>query len=143
MFIGEYNHSFDEKSRVTMPVKFRETLGDVFYITKGFDSCLFVFSADEWEKFTIKLENNKLKNKDGRRVQRFFLASANECTLDKQGRIIISTPLKDHAEIVKDMVIVGVSNRLEIWSKDNWEAYNNDDSVDISEIADEMDDLDL
>lgn len=143
MFIGEYNHSFDEKSRVTMPVKFRESLGDVFYITKGFDSCLFVFSATEWEKFTAKLENNKLKNKDGRRVQRFFLASANECTLDKQGRIIISAPLKEHAEIIKDMVIVGVSNRLEIWSKDNWDAYNNDDSVDISEIADEMDDLDL
>ncbi|NDL66136.1 division/cell wall cluster transcriptional repressor MraZ [Anaerotalea alkaliphila] len=143
MFIGEYNHNLDEKNRVTMPVKFREELGDVFYMTKGFDNCLFVYSAQEWERFSTRLQNNQLKSRDARKLQRFFIASANECGLDKQGRILVSTPLKEYAEIQKELVIVGVANRIEVWSKENWDAYNNDDETDISALAEEMDSLDL
>lgn len=143
MFIGEYNHAMDEKCRVTMPVKFREELGETFYITKGFDECLFVFASEEWENFRHKLDSNALKKKDYRKLQRFFIASANECNLDKQGRVLISTPLRDYAGIEKDLVVIGVSNRLEIWSKEKWDAYNSDEDFDLNEMAEQLDDLDL
>lgn len=133
----------DEKGRVTMPVKFREELGETFYITKGFDECLFVYTEKEWEKFRLKLESNKLTKKDARRIQRFFVASANECNLDKQGRVLVSSPLRDYAEIGKDVVIIGVSNRVEVWSKEKWNEYNIDDEFDISELAEDMEELDL
>lgn len=143
MFIGEYNHAMDGKGRVTMPVKFREELGEIFYVTKGFDECLFVYTEDEWEKFRFKLESNKLTKKDARRIQRFFIASANECNLDKQGRVLVSSPLREYASIKKDVVIIGVSNRVEIWSKEKWTTYNLDDEFDISELAEDMEELDL
>jgi MraZ protein len=143
MFIGEYNHTMDGKGRVTMPVKFREELGEIFYVTKGFDECLFVYTEDEWEKFRFKLESNKLTKKDARRIQRFFIASANECNLDKQGRVLVSSPLREYASIKKDVVIIGVSNRVEIWSKEKWTTYNLDDEFDISELAEDMEELDL
>lgn len=143
MFIGEYKHTIDEKNRVIMPVKFREDLGEVFYITKGFDECLFVFAEKEWENFRHKLDSNALKKKDYRKLQRIFIASANECTLDKQGRVLISTPLREYAGIEKEMVIIGVSNRVELWSKEKWDAYNNDEDFDLSELAEQLDDLEL
>lgn len=143
MFIGEYNHAMDEKCRVTMPVKFREGLGEIFYITKGFDECLFVFAKEEWENFRHKLDSNALKKKDYRKLQRFFIASANECNLDKQGRVLISTPLREYAGIEKELVVIGVSNRIEIWSKEKWEAYNSDEDFDLNEMAEQLDDLDL
>ncbi len=143
MFIGEYNHSMDDKGRVTMPVKFREGLGETFYITKGFDQCLFVFAADEWESFRHKLEGNALQKKDYRKLQRIFIASAIDCQLDKQGRVLLSTPLREYSGIDKDMVIIGVSNRIELWSREKWDAYNNDDDFDLTELAEQLDDLDL
>lgn len=133
----------DEKGRVTMPVKFREELGETFYITKGFDECLFVYTEKEWEKFRLKLESNKLTKKDARRIQRFFVASANECNLDKQGRVLVGSPLREYAAIGKDVVIIGVSNRVEVWSKEKWDEYNIDDEFDISELAEDMEELDL
>ncbi|MBC7960369.1 MAG: division/cell wall cluster transcriptional repressor MraZ [Vallitaleaceae bacterium] len=142
MFNGEYNHAMDEKGRVTMPGKFREGLGETFFITKGFDECLFVFAAQEWESFSHKLESNSLSKEHFRKLQRFFIASANDCVLDKQGRVLLSTPLREYAKIEKDMVIVGVSNRVEMWSKEKWDAYNNDGS-DITAIAEQLDDLNL
>lgn len=143
MFIGEYKHTMDEKNRVIMPVKFREDLGEVFYITKGFDECLFVFDSKEWENFRLKLAGNALKKKDYRKLQRIFIASANECTLDKQGRVLISPPLREYAGIEKEMIIIGVSNRVELWSKEKWDDYNNDDDFDLSELAEQLDDLEL
>lgn len=143
MFIGEYKHSIDEKGRLIVPVKFREKLGDNFYITKGFDQCLFVYPEEEWNKFIEKLDNNPMKKKDARRIQRFFIASANECNLDKQGRILIGSHLRQYSEIEKEVILIGVSNRIEVWSKEKWDEYNADEDFDISELAEEMEDLDI
>lgn len=142
MFIGEYNHSIDDKARVTMPSKFREGLGETFYLCKGFDECIFVYSAEEWKKFLEKLEKNAMKDKKHRQVQRFFFTSAYECNFDKQGRVLITPPLRAYAKIEKDVAVVGVSNRIEIWAKEKWDEYNqNMDNID--ELVDGLDDFDL
>lgn len=143
MFIGEYKHSIDDKGRLIVPVKFRALLGDTFYITKGFDNCLMVYTEEEWNKFIEKLNNNPMKKKDARRIQRFFIASANECTLDKQGRILVSSHLREYSMLEKEVILIGVSNRIEIWAKENWEEYNEEDDIDISELAEDMEDLDI
>ncbi|GKX29084.1 transcriptional regulator MraZ [Vallitalea longa] len=143
MFIGEYKHSIDAKGRLIVPAKFRVLLGDTFYITKGFDKCLMVYTEEEWNKFIEKLNNNPMKKKDARRIQRFFIASANECTLDKLGRILVPSHLREHSMLEKEVILIGVSNRVEIWSRENWEEYNADDDIDISELAEDMEDLDI
>ncbi len=143
MFIGEYNHSLDTKGRVTVPVKFREELGDVFYITKGLDNCLSVYSAEEWEKFQINLNSNRQAKKDFRRIQRFFMSSAYECTLDKQGRILISQTLRDYAGIDKEVAVIGVTNRVEIWDRERWCGYINDEELDISDLTESIEDLNI
>lgn len=143
MFIGEYNHSIDEKGRVRIPKNFRDELGETFYITRGFDKCLFVFSETEWNNFQSKLGENQMKSKDFRKIHRFFTGSATECTLDSQGRAILSSAQKTHADIDKDVVIMGVSSRIEIWSKTMFDAYVDDEFDDISDLADSMEGLNL
>ena len=143
MFIGEYRFSMDAKGRVSIPTKFREELGEVFYITNGFDTCLFVYSAGEWERFMQKLDAARLSSKDSRKIQRFFLAASTECSIDKQGRVLLSAPQREYAGIEKDVVIIGVSNRLEIWAEDAWRSYVENEETDISGLADRMEDLEL
>lgn len=141
MFIGEYRFSMDAKGRVSIPTKFREELGEVFYVTKGFDTCLFVYSEKEWQEFRQKLEAARLSSKDSRKIQRFFLASSTECSLDKQGRVLLSAPQREYAGIDKELVIIGVSNRLEIWAEDAWRQYVENEETDITSLADTMEDL--
>jgi MraZ protein len=142
MFIGEYNHNLDEKGRVIMPMKFREELGYTFYITKGLDGCLFVFAENEWKEFSQNLLSSNAKDKNARKVQRFFLSPSTECSLDKQGRVLISPSLREYAKLDKNIVIVGVSKRLEIWSKEKWDEYNTDDT-EIEDIMQDMEGLSL
>ena len=141
MFMGEYQHIMDDKSRVIMPSKFREDLGHSFIMTKGLDNCLFVYPKDEWMVLEEKLRQLPLTNKDARAFVRFFFAGATECTLDKQGRILIPGNLKEHAKLNKDAVIIGVSTRIEIWDKDEWNTYNEDDSLSYENIAEKMAEL--
>lgn len=143
MFIGEYRFSMDTKGRVSIPTKFREKLGEVFYITKGFDNCLFVYTSEEWDKFMKKLDAARLGSSDSRKIQRFFLSASTECTTDKQGRVLISAPQREYAGIEKEVVIIGVSNRLEIWAEEKWKKYVEEEESDISSLADSMTDLDL
>jgi MraZ protein len=117
MFIGEYNHSLDSKNRLIMPAKFREKLGEAFVMTKGLDNCLFVYSIDEWKVVEEKLKALPMTNKDARAFVRFFFAGASECEIDKQGRTLIPVNLKEYANIDKEVVIIGVSTRIEIWSR--------------------------
>jgi len=140
MFIGEYQHTIDPKGRVIMPAKFRDGLGDKFIITKGLDNCLFVFPQEEWQSFEKKLRSLPLTSRDARAFTRFFFSGAIECELDKQGRILIPANLRDYANLDKDLVIVGVSSRVEIWSKEKWNAYN-DENLDHDEIAEKMAEL--
>ena len=141
MFIGEYQHTIDVKGRMIMPSKFREGLGDNFVVTKGLDNCLFVYSREEWKNLEYKLKTLPLTNKNARAFVRFFFSGATECEVDKQGRILVPANLREHASIEKDVVIIGVSTRLEIWSKESWEHYNSDDNISADEIAQNMESL--
>ncbi|WP_113921144.1 division/cell wall cluster transcriptional repressor MraZ [Alkalibaculum bacchi] len=138
MFIGEYQHNIDDKGRLTMPSKFREALGESFILTKGMDKCLFIFPRDEWSTFEEKLKTLPISSKDARAFTRFFFAGAAECELDKQGRIMVPSNLRNYAGVSKETYIIGVSSRLEIWSKENWEDYNEDDDLSYDAIAEKM-----
>ena len=136
MLIGEYEHSLDAKGRLIMPVKFRGNLGEKFIITKGLDGCLFAFSSEEWTKFEEKLSTLPISNKDARAFSRFFFAGAMDCEIDKQGRFLISGNLREFAGLTKDVVIVGMNSRIEIWSKEKWEKC--DENISADEIAEKM-----
>lgn len=121
MFMGEYNHNIDAKGRLIVPAKFREALGDEFVVTKGMDGCLFVYDNAGWQTFAEKLRSLPMIDKEVRQFTRFFLAGAASVEVDKQGRILIPSVLREFADITKDAVLIGVGNRIEIWSRDRWE----------------------
>lgn len=141
MFMGEYNHTIDAKGRVIIPSKFRETLGDEFVVTKGLDGCLFVYDNNEWVAFEEKLKSLPLTNKDARQFVRFFLAGAASVEVDKQGRILIPSVLREFSELTKDVVLVGVGSRIEIWSKERWDGVATYE--DMEQIAEHMEELGL
>lgn len=123
MFMGEFQHSVDAKGRLIMPAKLREGLGDRFIATKGLENCLFVFAPKEWEAFGEKLRQLPLASQAARAFTRLFFSGATECEVDPQGRILLPANLREYAGIEKDVMIVGVSSRVEIWSKPKWEEY--------------------
>ena len=140
MFIGEYQHAIDNKNRMIMPSKFREELGDKFVLTKGLDGCLYAYTLEEWRVLEEKLKKLPLTSKDARAFVRFFFSGANEIDIDKQGRALIPQNLSEYATIEKDIVCIGVSTRIEIWSKIKWDEYN-DSNINMDEIAEKMSDL--
>jgi len=139
--MGEYEHTIDAKSRLIMPVKFREELGDSFIITKGLDNCLFVYPMEEWKSLEKKMRALPFTRSDARAFSRFFFAGANECEVDKQGRVLIPANLRKYAQLEKDVVIIGVASRVEIWSKEVWERYNERTGADYETIAEKLDDI--
>lgn len=141
MFMGEYNHTIDTKGRLIIPSKFRDQLGGQFVVTKGLDGCLFVYSNEEWQRIEEKFREIPLTTKDARKFSRFFFAGAADCEVDKQGRILIPSNLREYAGIDKDVVSVGVLSRVEIWSKERWLDSGNYDDMD--EIAEHMAELGL
>lgn len=141
MFIGEYSHSVDTKGRLNMPSKFREKLSENFFVTKGLDDCLFVFPESEWKVFEDKLKQLPLTNKSARAFVRLFFSGATECSLDKQGRINIPQPLRTHAKLEKDVIVIGVGTRIELWSTNVWEDYNNPENISYDDIAEQMAEL--
>lgn len=141
MFIGEYNHSLDPKNRLIIPAKLREQLGESFVMTKGLDNCLFVYSLDEWRNVEDKLKTLPMTSKDARAFVRFFFAGASECEIDKQGRALVPSNLKEYASIDKDVVIIGVSTRIEIWSLEQWNKFNNDADISYEDVAEKMSQL--
>ncbi|MGI6113890.1 MAG: division/cell wall cluster transcriptional repressor MraZ [Mahellales bacterium] len=141
MFIGEFQHTIDAKGRLIMPARFRDDLGDTFVLTKGLDNCLFVYPKTEWQVLQTKLKALPLTNKDARAFVRFFFSGATECETDKQGRILIPSNLRDHARLEKDVIVIGVSNRAEIWSKELWDTYNSNPNLSYDEIAEKMEEL--
>lgn len=143
MLIGEYEHSLDVKGRLIMPSKLREDIGDKFIITKGLDSCLFGFSQTEWNIFEEKLKTLPLTNKNARDFVRFFLSGAVECEVDKQGRFLIPSNLREYAVLEKDAVVIGVGTRIEIWDKTKWKAYNSAENISADQIAENMANLGL
>jgi MraZ protein len=140
MFRGEFNHTIDAKGRLIVPAKFREKLGEHFIVTKGLDGCLSVYPEAEWKQFEEKLTALSLIKKENRQLTRFFVAGASEAELDKQGRILIPAPLREHAGLEKDVVLVGMLNRVEIWDKSR---YLDSEVEDMDEVAERMADCGL
>ncbi|RDU38478.1 cell division/cell wall cluster transcriptional repressor MraZ [Neobacillus piezotolerans] len=138
MFMGEYHHNIDNKGRLIVPSKLRDSLGEMFIITRGLDRCLFGYPLTEWSLIEEKLKALPLTKKDARAFTRFFFSGATESEIDKQGRINIPAPLLDYANLQKECVILGVSNRIEIWSKQIWEEYFQESEDSFAEIAENM-----
>ena len=138
MLIGEYEHTIDAKGRLSMPSKLRRDIdmGEAFIVTKGLDGCLFAFSQDEWKNFETKLKSLPLSDKNARNFVRFFLAGATECEIDKQGRFLIPSNLREAGKLEKEAIIIGVGTRLEIWNKEIW--TSKDEEISADEIAENM-----
>jgi MraZ protein len=123
MLIGEYTHTIDEKNRVALPAKFRVEMGKKIVITPGLDSCLFIFTLKEWQKIEEKLNQSSLLQADNRSFNRFMFGGATETEVDSNGRILLPDFLKDRISLKNKVVIIGVSNRLEVWNEKVWMEY--------------------
>ncbi|MDI6710566.1 MAG: division/cell wall cluster transcriptional repressor MraZ [Bacillota bacterium] len=143
MFIGEYQHTMDAKGRLFIPARLREGLGDTAVATKGLDRCLFLFSAEEWRNMEGKLRKLPLARADARAFARLFFSGAAELEIDKQGRILLPAHLREYAGLEKDVVVLGVSSRVEIWDREEWTRYSSAAGGSYEEIAEKIVDLDL
>ncbi len=138
MFMGEYHHNIDDKGRLIIPSKFRDELGEKFIVTRGLEECLFVYSKDEWNNIINKLKDLPFTSKDARTFMRMFMSGATECELDKNGRINISQVLTKYASLEKECIVIGVNDRLEIWSSEKFENFFNSNIDNFSEIAENL-----
>ena len=135
MFMGEYNHTIDSKGRLIIPSKFREELGESFVVTRGMDGCLSIYSQESWTEFEQKLATLPLASKEARTFTRFFVSGATSCDLDRQGRILVPATLREFAGLEKDVVLAGMVNRVEVWSKDRWIGNNTFSNEDLQGVA--------
>ena len=142
MFYGEYLHSIDRNGRLILPAKFREVAKanfiERFFVTRGLDKCLFMFSEEEWRSQEAKFKAISFTKLESRTFNRIYFSGAGEVTPDRQGRILLPQYLKDFAEIKKDVVIVGVSNRIEIWAKDKWHEFYGNSRQSFETIAEKL-----
>ena len=138
MFMGEVHHNIDEKGRLIIPSKFRNELGDKFIVTRGLEQCLFVYSLDEWNNIINKLKELPFTSKDARTFMRMFLSGATECEIDRNGRINIPSPLINYASLNKECVIIGVNERLEIWSNEKFDSFFEDNIDNFSDVAENL-----
>jgi len=141
MLMGEYFHTIDAKGRIILPADFRAELGEAFIITKGLDNCLFVYEQAEWDILAAKLKQLPMAKPEARAFVRFFFSGARQLECDKQGRFLVPGNLRAHAVLEKDVVLIGVSNRLEVWSKEKWNAYNDEINPAVTKIAETLADL--
>lgn len=141
MFIGEYSHNIDDKGRMAVPVKFRRELSKGAVVTRGLDSCLFLYTKTEWEKLAKKLAALPISQSNSRAFSRLMLAGAMDAELDKQGRIILPEYLRGFAQIKKSVIIAGLYNRLEIWDEELWNKYKSQTEAESGIIAEKMGEL--
>ena len=135
MFMGEFHHNIDEKGRLIIPSKFRNDLGKKFIITRGIEKCIFVYSLDEWNNMVNELKELPFTRKDARTFMRMLMSGATECELDNNGRINIPSPLVNYASIEKECVVIGVGDRLEIWSNEGFDNFFNSNIDNFDDIA--------
>lgn len=139
--MGEYMHTIDAKGRVILPADFRSEIGESFIITKGLDSCLFIYTMTEWENLSTKLKQLPLAKAEARAFVRFFFSGARQLECDKQGRFLVPAALRAHAKLQKDVVLIGISSRIELWSREEWNRYNEEINPSVSSIAENLVDL--
>lgn len=137
MFMGEYHHNIDEKGRIVLPGKFREDRTKIV-VTRGLEKCLYLYTMEDWEKVVNKLNELPFTKKDARTFMRSFFAGASVCEFDKMGRINITSPLVSYANLTKECVVIGVNDRIEIWDKDLFESFMDDNSSKLEEIAENL-----
>ena len=138
MFMGEYHHNIDDKSRLVLPSKFRNGLGERFIIARGFEKCLYVYPRCEWERLEAQIKTLPFTKKDARTFTRTFFSGATECEFDRQGRTCLTSPLVSYAGLYKECVIIGANDRVEIWDKLAWEEFINQSSENLSDIAENL-----
>ncbi len=143
MFMGEYQHTLDEKGRVAIPSRLRNELGEKFVVTRGLDKCLFVYPLAEWSKIEGKLKALPFTKGDARAFTRMFFSGAVEVELDKQGRVLIPQNLRDYAQVEKEVRIIGVSNRVEVWSEAVWGEYIRQAGQAYEQIAETLVDFEI
>ena len=143
MFMGEFQHTIDCKGRLIVPAKFRKQLVPNFVVTRGMDGCLFGYPMDQWKILEEKIQKLPVTKHSARTFTRFFYSAATECEFDKQGRINLPASLRKHAALEKQCVVVGVSNRIEIWSAERWEVFSTEAEENFDDIAEDMIDFDL
>ncbi len=139
MLIGEYNQNLDAKGRLNIPSKFRNDLGEAFVVSKGLDNSVWIYPKEEWLRFTQELESAPADRR--RKLQRFFCSGAEECSIDSQGRVVLPAKIREYANITKEVVVVGVSNKVEVWNSSAWESYMDDPQFDADEIAKVMEEI--
>ncbi|WP_297820290.1 division/cell wall cluster transcriptional repressor MraZ [uncultured Lactobacillus sp.] len=143
MFMGEYHHNLDSKGRLIIPAKFRDQIGENVVFTRGMEGCIFGYPLPEWQKIEAKLAKLPLTKRSARKFTRLFYSGAMETEFDKQGRVNLTTTLKTHAGLDKECVIVGVSDRIEIWSAQRWADFAEDANENYDDIAEDLDDIEL
>lgn len=141
VFMGEYRHAMDGKGRLFIPARFRSGLGERFVVTKGLDRCVFVYNLPAWEAIQVKLRDLSFTRADARAFTRFFLAGAAEVEPDRQGRILLPTSLREHANLIRDSVVIGVGERVEIWAEETWTTYVASTTASAEELAEKLGDL--
>jgi MraZ protein len=142
MFYGEYEHKIDRKGRLIIPAKlreiFKENYAEKFFVTRGLDGCLFVFTEDEWKLQEQKFKALSFTKSEARRFNRLYFSGACEVTCDKQGRVLLPQYLKEYASISREVIIVGLSTRIEIWSKDKWKQFYDSSKDTFEETAERL-----
>ena len=138
MLLGEYHHNIDDKGRLVIPSTYRDELGNDFIITRGIEKCLYVYSKTEWEKLVAKLNTLPFTKKNARTFSRSFFSGATVCEFDKSGRINITSPLVSYAGLAKECVIIGVNDRLEIWSEEAFNKFMDDNQEQLEDIAEHL-----
>lgn len=143
MFLGEFQHSIDDKGRIIIPAKFRDALGTDFIVTRGLDNCLFVYPRQEWALLEQKIKSLPSMAANARAFSRLLFSGASECEWDKQGRVNVPNHLREYAKLDKECTVIGVSSRVEIWDKATWEEYSRQSADSFNEIAEKLVDFDF
>lgn len=134
MLLGEYNHNIDDKGRLIIPAKCREELGDTVYLCKGREGCIYLYPQDAWTDFVDEITESSRNKKDARKIQRYYFGSASETNFDKQGRVLVTTKLREHGNLTKDVVLIGMNDHMEIWDLDRWEENDDISEEELDEI---------
>jgi len=138
VFLGEHQHTIDPKGRIVLPRRFRDDLAKGCFITKGQDRCLFVFTPEQWEQEVERIRSLPRTDRRLRNYSRVFFAGASDQKLDKQGRIQIPASLRDYADLDKEVLVVGVGERVEIWNADTWQEVTSDADAEYSDIEEAL-----
>lgn len=137
MFLGEFTHKLDSKNRIMIPSEFRDDLSNNFYITKGPEKSLVIYTEEEFIKQSERLDSLEVQNKKNRAIKRLFFSSTVKASLDKQGRVLLNKNLRDYSHIKEEAMIIGNNSTIELWDRANWEAYIDEVEVNLSDIMDE------